>query len=68
MLVTLPTLQKRRLCILELNDEDDDDATMMNDVDAMMNYAAMMNYDTMMNDYAMISSSSCKKKRYQLQQ
>jgi len=35
----------------------------------MMNYAAMMNYDTMMNDYAMISSSSsCKKKRYQLQQ
>jgi hypothetical protein len=36
MLVTLPTLQKRRLCILELNDEDDDDATMMNDVDAVM--------------------------------
>jgi hypothetical protein len=35
MLVTLSTLQKRRLCILELNDEDDD-ATMMNDVDAVM--------------------------------
>ena len=34
---------------------DNDDATMMNDVDAvMMNYAAMMNYDTMMNDYAMM--------------